>query len=76
MTLSLLDVIPRLRLLIRARYPRHLQHLHNPVEKPMDDLEPSRLVAPQRSSVADVACLALSRSVLEDDVGRLKDLNR
>ena len=42
----------------------------------MDHLEAGGFVAPERRGVADVARLALSRRVLEDDVGRLEDLDR
>ena len=72
----LLDVVPRLRLRVRARNPRHLEHAHDPVQQPVDDLEPGGLVAPDRCGVADVARLPLARLVLEDDVRSLKDLDR
>ena len=42
----------------------------------MHNLEPGRLVAPQRGGVPHVARLALARDVLEHDVGRLEDAQR
>jgi hypothetical protein len=40
------------------------------------NLESGRLVAPHRSGMPRVTCLALARDVLEHDVGRLKDAYR
>ncbi len=55
---------------------RHLEHRHGAVEQTVHDLEPGRLVAPQRRGMPLVARLALARGVLEHDVGRIEDAQR
>ena len=51
------------------------QHQHDAVEQAVDLLEARRAAAPGGREVALVAGLALLGLVLEDDVGRLEDLD-
>ena len=76
LTFPLLYIIPRLRLLVRARNPGYLEHLHRAVQHTMNDLEPSRPVAPDRGSMAHVSRLTFTSCVLEHDIGRFENLDR
>jgi len=76
LTACLLDIVPCLCLRVRTRNVRNLEHLHRSIQHPMDDLKASRLVAPHSRGVSFIARLALSRRVLEDDLGSFEYLDR
>lgn len=74
-TFSFLNIVPSFSLVIRRRYPGYIQHLHNPIQHPVYNFEPSGLVAPNGSCVADVLGLSFERRVFEDHIGGLEDFD-
>lgn len=75
-TVSFFDVVPRRGFIIRTLNPRHLQHQHDPIQHPMHNLEPCRLVTPYRRRMSHVPRLSLSRHVFENNIIDVKDLDR
>ena len=73
---AFLDIIPGWGGGLPARDMRYLQHGHRAVEQAVHDLKAGRLVAPDRRGVSHVTRLALSRGILEHDVGRFEYAQR
>lgn len=76
LTARLLDIVPSLRLRVRARNVRDLEHLHRSIQHPMDNLKASRLVTPYSRRMSLIPRLALPRRIFEDDLRGFEYLDR